>query len=93
MIRTISKSKKIIFEKGDTIGGTAPLLLMNQIKGGRDARFITNRRGRKKGAGLGAWLSSIISVFVLIGLIAAGFNMFDWSDELIRFQGIFSSLK
>lgn len=90
MIQTFHKNKKVIFEKGDTIGGTAPLLLMDQIKGGWDSRSITNRRGRKrKGNGVGGWLSVIITVAVLMALIAAGLNMFDWSEEMARFNGLF----
>lgn len=93
MIRTFEKNKKVIFEKGDTIGGTAPLLLMNQIHGGWDSRSITNRRGRKGKPGASAWLSGFITMVVLIGLIAAGLNMFDWSDELVHFQGMLSSIE
>ncbi len=91
MNKVFGKNKNIVFEKGDTLGGTAPLLLLNQVKGGRDRRSITNRRGRKKGSSLGAWLSTIITVVVLFTLIFAGLKMFSEVNQMDRFQGIFGS--
>ena len=68
---------KIRLDKGETLGGTAPLVLLDQVtSGGR--RRATNKRGRE-GISVSAWVSTLISVSVLAGLLAAALNMIDWA--------------
>ena len=68
--------RQIRLDKGETLGGTAPLVLLDQVtSGGR--RRATNKRGRE-GISVSAWVSTLISVSVLAGLLAAALNMVDW---------------
>lgn len=76
---------KIRLDKGETLGGTAPLVLLDQVtSGGR--RRATNKRGRE-GISVSAWVSTLISVSVLAGLLAAALNMVDWQVLLQDLRG------
>ena len=71
---------KIRLDKGETLGGTAPLVLLDQVtSGGR--RRATNKRGRE-GISVSAWVSTLISVSVLAGLLAATLHMVEWATVL-----------
>ena len=83
-MRNLYKRKKINFEKGDTIGGTVPVLLMKQINGGWD-NHITNRRGRKKNRAVGRFLYVIIIIALLVNFFIVGISMLDLPKEIINF--------
>ncbi len=83
-MRNLYKRKKINFKKGDTIGGTVPVLLMKQIGGGWD-NHITNRRGRKKNRAVGRFLYAIIIIALLVNFFIVGISMLDLPKEIINF--------
>ena len=76
---------KIRLGKGETLGGTAPLVLLDQVTSGWRRR-ATNKRGRE-GISVSAWVSTLISVSVLAGLLAAALNMVDWQVLLQDLRG------
>ena len=75
----LPNKQKIYLEKGETIGGTVPLLLLHQIRPGTAHKNFMKRK-RKSGRGFGMWFSTIISLTILTCLIVAGLSMLDWSS-------------
>lgn len=61
------KMSNIKFEKGDTLGGTAPLLMMNSIRPGPRTSPGVRRFGRTKQKKI----SSILSFLLMILFLAA----------------------
>lgn len=84
---------RIKLDKGDTLGGTAPLIMLDQVRPGSDGRNRFAKRGRDKG-GSGKLGLIILAVLVGLGIIAAlgawlGVSGLD--QIAARLQGVFSN--
>lgn len=78
------RSGSIRFEKGDTLGGTASLLLLNQIGGGVRGK---SQVGRRRAGSAGRVLGKILSFLLLVVGVGALFLLgWDWIEEFIRVQ-------
>lgn len=74
----------IRFEKGDTLGGTASLLLLNQIGGGvRGKSQVTRRRGNSAGRVFGKIFTFLLLLFSFGALFVLGWDLI---EEFIRTQ-------
>ena len=82
--RLRGRGGSIRFEKGDTLGGTASLLLLNQIGGGvRGKSQIARRRGSLAGRVFGKVFTFLLILIGFGALLALGW---DCIEEFLRTQ-------
>ena len=76
--RLRGRGGSIRFEKGDTLGGTASLLLLNQIGGGvRGKSQMARRRGGVAGRVLGKVFTSLLLAIGLGALFLLGWDLIE----------------
>ncbi len=86
------KMSNIRFEKGDTLGGTAPLLLMNSISPGPRTSPSVRRFGRSRHGRISSFLRFLVIVLFVAASIFA-LTVLGWDqvqDWLERAQALFA---
>jgi len=71
------RREDIKFEKGDTLGGTAPLIMLNQVRAGQAGRRFSRRRRDNR------FLRALSTVFTVLLLAGAGLAVLALSWEEI----------
>lgn len=72
------RKSKIPLHRGDTLGGSTPLIMMDRVKpmrGGR--RFRRRRSAFDDPTPPGRWAARILVVLVLAGIVWAGLSLID----------------